>query len=112
MPEWKEEIAKRVAGLHLRPEREAEIIDEVSGHLQDRYEDMRAQGGTHEQAFQDVIAELDATDLVPELQASEETAPYEPVPEGAATSGQVFSDLPQDLRYAMRMLRKTPGLRP
>lgn len=73
MPEWKHEIEERLKGLHLRPEREAEIIDELSSHLQDRYAELQAQGATPRQAFQDVLAELDSTDLVPELQVSEDT---------------------------------------
>jgi len=28
MPEWKTEIKKRLAGLHLEPERESEILDD------------------------------------------------------------------------------------
>src|SRR5260370_16840377 len=112
MPEWKHELGKRLAGLHLRPEREAEIICEVSGHLQDRYEEIRAQGTTHEQAFRDVIPELDATDLAPELQASEEFPSYEPIPEGAAPSGQFFSDLLPHFRYPPRTLPQPPPLTP
>jgi hypothetical protein len=46
--EWKVDIRKRLAGLNLKPEREAEILDELSGHLQDRYDELRAQGALHE----------------------------------------------------------------
>lgn len=45
MLEWKVESRKRLAGLNLKPEREAEILDELSGHLQDRYDELRAQIG-------------------------------------------------------------------
>jgi hypothetical protein len=109
MPEWKHEIRERLAGSNLRPEREIEIVDEVSSHLQDRYDQLRREGATHEKAYRFVVSELDATDLLPELQASEEAAHPNPVPEGAVTTGQFFSDLLQDLRYAVRMLRKTLG---
>src|SRR5215469_10922004 len=109
MPEWKLEIRKRLAGLNLRPEREAEILDELSNDLQDRYDELRAGGATHEDAFRNVIGELDATDLVSELMSSEETPPQSPVPEGAPKSGRLISDFSMDLRYAARTLRKYPG---
>jgi macrolide transport system ATP-binding/permease protein len=109
MPEWNREIGKRLAALSLRPEREAEIIEELSDHLQDRYEDLRTQGAEHDDAFRDVIAELDSTDLVPELRASERIPSLDSVPAGAPPSGNFLSDLAKDLRYGLRMLRKSPG---
>src|SRR5579864_513471 len=109
MPEWNVEIKERLAGLRLQPEREAEIIEELSDHLQQRYEELRRQGAEHDEALREVIAELDWTDLVPELQTSETIAPRDAVPEGAASSGHFFSDLAKDLRYGLRMLRKSPG---
>jgi len=109
MPEWKHEIRKRLAGSKLRPEREAEIIDELSTHLQDQYSQLRAGGATHEEAFRSVMGELDATDLLPELQVSEEIVRSDLSQMGAASTGQWIFDFVQDLRYAARTLRKSPG---
>ena len=50
MREWKHEIRKRLAGSNLLPEREAEIIDELSAHLQDQYSQLCAGGATDEEA--------------------------------------------------------------
>jgi macrolide transport system ATP-binding/permease protein len=109
MPNWKQEIAKRLEGLRLRPEREAEIVAEVANHLQDRYDELRGEGVADEQALRDVLAELDATDLVPELRNAEE-APARDLPaEGALSTGHWYFDFPRDLRFAFRMLRKSPG---
>lgn len=106
MLEWKTEIRKRLAGLNLKPEREAEILDELSNHLQDSYDELRARGASQQEAFRDVIAELDRTDVASELKRSEKMALYNPEPEGSPRSGQLISDLLIDLRYASRTLRK------
>jgi len=109
MLDWKLEIRKRLVGSNLKPEREAEILDELSNHMQDRYDDLRVQETTHEEAFRDVIRELDLTDLVSELQPSEDIAPQDLVPEGVPAKGQLLSDFLMDLRYATRTMWKSPG---
>ena len=109
MPEWELEIRKHLAGLNLRPEREAEIIEELSDHLQQRYEELGAGGGGQKEALQEVLAEIDWRNFVPELQASARTPERGAVAEGATPRGHLFSDFAKDLHFALRMLRKSPG---
>ena len=51
MPEWKKEIRQRLADLKLAPPREAEIVEELAQHLDDRYEELLASGVTEAEAF-------------------------------------------------------------
>jgi macrolide transport system ATP-binding/permease protein len=108
MPEWKEEVRKRLTGVNLRPEREAEIVDELSADLQDRYAELQAAGTDERQAFQTVLTELDARNLASELRQAE-PAYHAPLLEAGPSSGRWLSDLIHDLRYAVRMLRKSPA---
>ena len=48
MPEWRQEIAKWLAGLKLAPAREAAIVEEVSQHLEDRYQELVSGGATED----------------------------------------------------------------
>ena len=41
MPDWTEHLRPRLAQLRLSPAREAEIIEELSQHLDQRYEELR-----------------------------------------------------------------------
>lgn len=107
MPDWREEVRRRLASLNLRPEREVEIVDEVAADLADRYDELRAERRNDAQALQAVLTELDARDLGSELRRSE-PAYREPLPDGGPARGRWFADLLQDLRYAGRMLRKSP----
>src|SRR5713226_857643 len=109
MPEWKNEISKQLAALNIPPAREQEIIEELSDHLGNLYEEIVAEGATPEEAYRKVLSSLSYSDLVAELRATERTAPPDPIPQGVVNSGHLFADLGLDLRYAARMLRKAPG---
>ncbi|MCU1267069.1 MAG: efflux pump, inner rane subunit [Acidobacteria bacterium] len=110
MPEWQEEIRHRLAGLNLAPEREGEIVEELSQHLEDRYEDLLALGNAPEAAFHIALAELSESDLlVSELGRIERRVGPEPIIIGTNRSTNMIAGLWQDLRHGTRALLKNPG---
>ena len=110
MPEWKEEIRQRLADLRLAPTRDAEIVEELAQHIEDRYEELLASGVTEVEASRTALAELSESDLLPrELQLVERRASVEPVVLGANRKRNMITDLGPDLRYAVRKFRKSPG---
>jgi len=44
MPDFRRAIERRLARLRLAPVRHAEIVEELSQHLHDRYDELRAGG--------------------------------------------------------------------
>ena len=58
MPDWRLDIASRLGSLRLDPAREAEIIDELSQHLDQRYDELLFEGATADEAFRTAISEL------------------------------------------------------
>src|SRR5437867_993669 len=107
MPEWKEEIRQRLASLKLEPAREAEIVEELAQHLEDRYKELLAGGATDVEASRAALAELSNSELLaPELQRVEQQVTPERPVLGASGRGIMFGDLWLDLRYAVHSLRK------
>src|SRR5215510_8743960 len=110
MPEWKEEIRRRLAGLKLEPTREAEIIEELAQHLEDRYAESLTRGATLEEAYRAALAELSESDsLARELLRVERQVTQEPIVPGSNRRSNMFVDLWQDVRYGVRTLGKRPG---
>jgi predicted permease len=110
MPEFKDEIRKRLASLQLSPEREAEIIEELSQHLDDEFERAVSRGATEAEARHAVLTELRQNDpLAPSLKRVERRVPQNPVVMGTERKRNMFADLSQDVRYGVRMLLKNPG---
>src|SRR5438046_251394 len=64
MPEFKEAIRERLADLNLSPAREAEIVEELSQHLEDQYEQALSSGASEQEAHQSVLSELNENDLL------------------------------------------------
>jgi len=111
MPDFKEEIRKRVAALNLSPTRENEIVEELSQHLEDQYEQALQGAATEDEAHQAVLRELNENDLLaPELKRIERRVPQNPVVVmGKEGKSNMLGDLWQDLRYGLRMLVSNPG---
>jgi predicted permease len=107
MPDWNEPIRKMMAGLRLSPAREAEIVEELALHAEDRYRELQDGGATEAEARRRALDETRG--LARELRAIERPDTGEAVVLGMKSPGQFLSGLAQDLRYGLRTLRKNPG---
>jgi predicted permease len=110
MPDWKSEVEGRLRGLRLDPAREAEIVEELTQHLEDRYEELVVGGASEEEACREVLRELDESELLAQGLRRVERRPHsQHVSLGATGRVNVLTDLLHDLRYAARVLAKNPG---
>jgi len=110
MPDFKIDIRTRLKDLGLSPLREAEIVEELSQHLEDEYERALSCGASEEEARQQVLEQLNTPELLRrELKRVEHRVSAHPVTLGAEEKINIFADLWQDLRYALRTLAKNPA---
>ena len=110
MPEWKEEITRRLRSLKLAPAREAEIVEEVAQHLEDRYQELVARGATEVEACRVALEELSDYELLGrELRRVEQPVDREPAVLGGDNKGNLLTDFGQDLRHGLRVLARNPG---
>src|SRR5262245_34404101 len=56
--DWKQYVRERVRPLAVPPAREEEILEELADLLEDAYEDRRAAGASHDEAFASAAAQL------------------------------------------------------
>ena len=108
MREFREAVRQRLAGVALGPRREAEIVEEIALHMDDRYAEYRLRGATPDEAAAAAMAELDESDVLAAHLSRIEPRPLEPVVAGAPR-GRLLADLGRDVRHAVRALRRSPG---
>src|SRR5262245_37875194 len=110
MPEWKEEIRRRLANLKLDPTREAAIIEELAQRLADCYAGLLTGGVTEAEAERRTLAELCESETLQQgLRRVERESPAEPITLGPNRRTNMIGDLSHDLRFGARMLLKRPG---
>jgi predicted permease len=112
MPDWNEQIRKQLADLNLAPAREAEIVEELAQHAEDRYRELQSGGATEAEARRIALDEIEGHELLAsELRAVERTNAPPPIVLGAVSKGRgkFMASLGQDLRYGFRTVRKNSG---
>ncbi|HET9180413.1 MAG TPA: ABC transporter permease [Terriglobia bacterium] len=110
MPDWKQEIGKRLTGLKLAPVREAEIVEELAQHLDDRYRELVSSGASEDEARRVALEELSGEELLAKgLRHVEQEARRERIVPGGDGSANFWGSTWQDVRYGLRQLRRNPG---
>lgn len=106
--DWAAAIRERLAGAGLTGSEEADIVDELTDHLEDRHAELCARRSSPDEAMRLTLDELAAEGLLAHaVRAARRSPPPEAVPLGAA-SGRGVGVLRGDFRYALRMLRRNP----
>jgi predicted permease len=105
MPDWKELVRDRLSGLNLAPAREAEIVEELADHLDQRYGELLAGGIGPAHATRLAMEELETRELLAgRLRQTRLAAAREPL-----AIGNFMESYWHDWKVAFRMLRNKPA---
>lgn len=108
MPDWKPVLRNRLSGLDLRPERLADMVEELSQHLDARFDELRAAGNDAAEAECTVRLEAKALELPKRLKGLRQARQLQ-APEPAPAPRTWWRDVVHDLRYAAYALRRQPS---
>ena len=106
---WAREVRARLSPLALSPAREAEIVDELSDHLDDRCRELVAGGKPEDEAVRLTLAEFRSGNLLARYMAPLRQSNARPSPPPGAATEHLLTDFWQDLRYAARTFSRQPG---
>ena len=107
--DWAPHVRSRLSSLRLLPAREHEIVEELSQHLEDRWRELVAGGTPEDDATRLALAEFREGNMLARYMAPLQQAQVPAAITPGAPAGYGLRGVWQDLRYAMRMLRRQPA---
>jgi hypothetical protein len=109
MHNWRDIVCKRLADDGLDPLADATLIEELAQHMEDRFAESRVAGATQDDAFAAALRELDHKERMVSALAKNRPALPAPPPVGGPPLRSHLAALWQDVRYAVRTLRRSPA---
>src|SRR5688572_12699805 len=106
MRDWAQHLRPRIASLKLSPVREAEIVEEMAQHLDERYEELRRSGRGEEEAERAALAELSDSQLFARQMRALRQSHVPESPALGARTGSLWRDAWQDVRHSVRTVTK------
>ncbi|MEX2281926.1 MAG: ABC transporter permease [Gemmatimonadota bacterium] len=108
MRDWRNEIRRRLADAQLSAAQEAEIVEELAQHLEDRFQELIKRGSKEADAGRIVLGELEADNLGRTLREVKPRVNAADPMGGDGRDGLLYG-VWQDVRYAVRTLRLSPA---
>ncbi len=105
---WREYVRSQLPPLPVAAEREIEIVDELASQLESSYERARANGASDDEARRLAMSEVPDWRAFARTVTSVERS-IAPPPSIGAPGGGIMIGFLQDVRYAIRALRRAPG---
>jgi len=110
MPDFKSEIRRSIADVNLSPVDEEQIVEELSQHLEERFEQALSHGASEEEAKQLALEELTLPDsFSDQLRRVAKPLRHTPVTIGAQRTHNRLAGVWDDIRFGLRILAKQPG---
>ena len=107
--DWKALVRARLASLPLDPARAADVVDELAQHVAEHHAELTASGMDDAAAIEMALRPLAEGDRVA-LEIARADRPRRVAPEPPpAERGGLILDVVRDVRYAFRVLARTPG---
>src|SRR5262245_29364013 len=108
MPDWNALVRARVTPLRVDPAREADIVEELAQHAAEHYADLVANGIGEREAIAAALAPLeDPRRVAADIARADRPRPAAPEPPHG--SGSWMADSCRDVKYAVRLLTRSPG---
>jgi putative ABC transport system permease protein len=108
MHDWSKAIEDEIAPLNLSAAREAEVVEELSQYLNDRYDELLVAGAGEEEACRILMDDLTDGRLLDRLKGTTDPA-QPPRPVGGGGQDKPFANIWNDLHYGARLLLRSPG---
>ena len=109
MPDWKSLVRRRLQHVWPDGQADTEVIEELTAHLQDRYDELRAAGLSDNEAIDATLSEMTDSHRFDVGRQKRKQQARRASSANLPPGRNALVDLWRDLRYGARLISRNPG---